>query len=98
MMTAKTPPRDPEIDRLLDRIGRDGVPLPPQAILAAVAEPCWGATRAIHDWRTYVPPSVRETWDSLPLYARLCIYETAELMALDEDVGASMVTGPADGP
>jgi hypothetical protein len=36
---------------------------------------------------------MREEWDVLPLAARLCVFETAELAALEEDAGASMITG-----
>ena len=34
-------------------------------------------------------------WSSLPLTARLCVFETAELVALDTELGAAMVTGTA---
>lgn len=85
-----------DVDRLITRMRNEGVPLPREAILAAVREPNWEATRTRHDWRTHVPYAVRAAWWSLPLTARLCIFETAELAALAEDVGDVMVTGPTD--
>lgn len=94
MTTAKELGRDAEVDRLLARIGDDGVPLPPPAVLVAVEEPSWSDVRGTHDWRRYVPPSVREAWSSLSLCARVCVFVTAELVALEEAVGAPMVTGP----
>jgi len=84
-----------DADRLLAMMISDGVPLPRSAILDAVQQPRWAAAGGVHDWRKYVPPSMREVWDSLPLPARLCVFETAELTALDEEVGAAMVTGAA---
>jgi hypothetical protein len=85
-----------DIERLLARIREEGVPLPRDAVLAAVEEPRWETTREYHDWRRHVPPAVRTAWSHLPLRARLCIFETAELMALDEAEGAAMITGPED--
>lgn len=85
-----------DVDRLISRMRSEGVPLPRETILAAVREPNWEATRTRHDWRSHVPYAVRAAWWSLPLTARLCIFETAELAALAEDVGGVMVTGPAD--
>jgi hypothetical protein len=35
---------------------------------------------------------MRMEWDLLPLVTRLCVFETAELAALEEDAGTSMVT------
>lgn len=93
MTTAEELGRGGEVDRLLARIRKDGVPLPPHAVLDAVEEPSWSDARGSHDWRRHVPPSVQEAWRSLSLCARLCVFETAELAALEEDVGASMVTG-----
>jgi hypothetical protein len=84
---------EPEIHRLLSRMSADGVLLAPDAILAAVERPCWERPRSGCDWRTYIPPSVRSEWDVLPLVTRLCVFATAELIALDEDPGTSMVTG-----
>lgn len=86
---------DSEVLRLLDGINADGIPLAPRAILDAVEQPHWEATRRIHDWRSHVPPTLRQDWEALPLTTRLCVFETAELAALDEDVGVAMVTGPA---
>jgi hypothetical protein len=83
----------PEIEQLLSRMEADGVPLVPAAILDAVEHPCWEATRRPRDWRVYVPPSMRSDWDALPLVARLCVFEMAELVAMEEDPGASMITG-----
>jgi hypothetical protein len=83
---------EPQIDRLLERMTTEGVPLGPDAILEAVEHPGWEATRHARDWRTYVPQSMRLEWAMLPLVARLCVFETAELAALEEDAGASMVT------
>lgn len=98
MTTAEEFGRNGEVDRLLARIGKDGVPLSPHAVLAAVEEPSWSDARGPHDWRRYVPPSVQEAWSSLSLCARLCVFETAEMAALEEEVGAPMVTGPPAEP
>jgi hypothetical protein len=85
-----------DVGRLLTRMREEGVPLPAETIVAVVEEPNWEATRTRHDWRSHVPGTVRAAWDSLPLAARLCIFETAELAALEEEGGTPMVTGPAD--
>ncbi len=85
---------DPEAERFLARMREDGLLEDPDAILDAVEAPDWQASRGVHDWRNYVPPSIREAWPSLPLVTRLCIYETTELVALAEQVGDPMVTGP----
>jgi len=83
------------IERLIAEMKRDGMPLSGTAVREAVEHPHWEAASPARDWRAYVPPSVRRGWGSLPLTARLCVFETAELMALSQDVGATMVTGPA---
>ena len=76
----------------LSRMAADGVPLAPGAILDAVQRPCWEKAGRGSDWRTHVPPSVRSEWEALPLVARLCVFETAEIIALDDPPGTSMVT------
>jgi ubiquinone/menaquinone biosynthesis C-methylase UbiE len=94
-MTQTTEVEGPELTAFVSRIQADGVPLEPRAILEAVDHPAWEATAGARDWRNYVPPSTRKAWDVLPLVARLCVFETAELAALEEDAGTSMVTGPS---
>jgi ubiquinone/menaquinone biosynthesis C-methylase UbiE len=96
-MTVPAPPAEPEITKLVSRMRADGVPLGPEAILEAVERPRWDATGAVRDWRNYVPRSMRGAWSGLPLVARLCAFETAELAALDEDAGTSMLTGSSTG-
>jgi hypothetical protein len=93
-MTSTRRAAEPEVTRFLSLIKADGVPLSPEAILDAVERPHWEATGGARDWRSYVPASMRSDWNVLPLIARLCVFETAELVALDEDAGASMITGP----
>jgi hypothetical protein len=82
-----------EVERLLTGMELDGVPLGREAVIDAVEHPHWETTRHGRDWRAYVPRSMREEWGELPLAARLCVFETAELAALEEDAGASMITG-----
>lgn len=94
-MRRSVPGGEGELERLLAGLRRDGVPLPAAAVLQAIRDPHWETTRSAHDWRAYVPPSVRQAWRSLPVAGRLCVFETAELVALAEDAGAAMVTGPA---
>lgn len=86
------------IERVVAEMKADGVPLSGTAVLQAVEEPHWEAVRGARDWRTYIPPSVRQGWDSLPLPTRLRVFEIAELAALDEDVGATLATGRRTGP
>jgi hypothetical protein len=98
-MSTENPVLGAEADRLLSGMAADGVPLGRVAILDVVEHPHWSAATRARDWRSHVPPSLRGDWDVLPLIARLCVFETAELAALSEDAGASMVTGSggADG-
>lgn len=63
-------------------------------ILTVVAAPRWERARIRHDWRNHVPPSVRAVWATLSLEARLCTYETAELIALDGWVRRRSVRSP----
>jgi hypothetical protein len=88
-------PEKAVIEQLIFEMNGDGIPLSATAILRAVQHPRWEAATTAHDWRAYVPPTVRRGWDSLPLAGRLCVFETAEMVALNEEVGAAMVTGPA---
>ncbi len=85
------------VGRVIAEMKEDGVPLSETAVLQAVEEPHWEATGSVHDWRAYVPPSVRRGWESLPVATRLRVFEVAELVALGEETGAPMVTGPAGG-
>jgi hypothetical protein len=85
---------DKEAARLMGGMKRDGIPLSEREVLEAVEDPRWEAAGGVRDWRVYVPGSVRGRWGFLPLPARLCVFETAELMALSQEVGAAMVTGP----
>lgn len=94
-MRPGVPEDETELARLMVGMRRDGVPLPAAAVLQAIRDPRWETTRSAHDWRAHVPPSVRRAWPCLPVTGRLCVFETAELAALAEDVGAAMVTGPA---
>jgi hypothetical protein len=91
-----TAARDSEPERLIARMQTEGVALTRDTILDVVQAPRWDATRSRHDWHTHVPPAVRAVWPTLPLEARLCIFETAQLAALREEGGATMITGPAD--
>jgi len=82
----------PEIDRLLAGMAADGIPLERDAILHAVEHPRWETPRRGRDWRAHVPRSMRAEWGELSLATRLCVFEAAELAALEEDPGASMIT------
>ena len=97
VMTAPALPAEPEITELVSRMRADGIPLGPEAILEVVERPHWEATGGLRDWRNYVPVSMRSAWNGLPLMARLCAFETAELVALAEDAGTSMLTGSSTG-
>ncbi|MEJ2504289.1 MAG: hypothetical protein P8177_13410 [Gemmatimonadota bacterium] len=81
--------------RLIAAMQRDGVPLEEAAVMEEVEHPHWERARGHRDWRAHVPRSLREAWGSLPLGTRLCVFETAELTALEEHQGAVMITGPA---
>lgn len=83
------------IDRLIAEMNEDGIRLSGTAVLRAVSDPHWESVRGGHDWRAYIPPSVRRCWADLPVATRLRVFEVAELVALAEDSGATMVTGPA---
>ena len=95
MIQAKIHP-DSYLLALCTRIAADGVPLPPAAMIDAVVVPHWTTARPRHDWRTYVPPLVRQEWETLPIALRLYLFEMAELAALAEEHGAAMVTGPQE--
>jgi hypothetical protein len=88
--------REPDARRLIAAMRGDGVPLDETSVMDAVEHPRWEKTRGRRDWRAHVPRSLRHTWESLPLATRLCVFETAELTALEEEEGAVMVTGPAN--
>lgn len=88
-------PEDPRVAMALSRIRRDGILSPAQDILATVRDPHWERGLLAHDWRRHVPPTMRDVWDSLPLHTRLCVYESAEFSAMEEDLDSAMVTGPA---
>ena len=87
----------PRVRRALERIREDGILRPDEDILATVHDPRWDRPMLAHDWRRHVPPPMRDIWDTLPLHTRLCVYESAEFSALDEDAGTAMVTGPGTG-
>ena len=80
------------VDRLLAEMRDDGVPLQGTAVLDAVEHPRWDRMGGMRDWRFYVPPSMRRVWHALPLTTRLRLFEIAELVALEEDAGAPMIT------
>jgi hypothetical protein len=40
----------------------------------AIDDPSWSECGPVHDWRKYVPDSVVDAWDSLPLETRLIVY------------------------
>lgn len=84
-----------EARRRIAAMQGDGVPLDETSVMEAVEHPRWERTRGHRDWRAHVPRSLRDTWGSLPLGTRLCVFETAELTALEEEQGAVMITGPA---
>lgn len=88
---------DPRVRRALERIRQDGILRADEDILATVRDPRWDRPMLAHDWRRHVPPPMRDVWDTLPLHTRLCVYESAEFSALDEDAGTAMVTGPGAG-
>ena len=62
-------------------------------VLATLEDPRRDRPFLSHDWRRHVPPALRDTWDTLPLDTRLCVYESAELSAMDEDSDSVMVAG-----
>lgn len=88
------PGQEAAVSRILERLRTDGVPFSSRAILTAVEDPLWDAAGALHDWRSYIPPAVREEWSELPLTSRLCLFETTELLALAEQLPTTFVTGP----
>jgi hypothetical protein len=61
--------------RLLAAMRRDGVALEEATVMEAVEHPNWERATGSHDWRANVPRSLRETWESLPLSTRLCVFE-----------------------
>ena len=85
---------DTKVLRALERIRRDGILRPPEDILATVDDPRWDRAFLAHDWRKHVPPTMRDVWDTLPLHTRLCVFESAEFSAMEEDLDSAMVTGP----
>lgn len=87
-------PQNPHIARILARIRQDGILFSPEEMLEVVQRPHWNRDGAAHDWRRHVPPAVRDQWNDLTLFTRLCVFETAERAAMDEAIGATMVTGP----
>lgn len=84
---------DSKAQRALERIRADGVLRPAEDIVATVDHPHWDRAFLAHDWRKHVPPTMRDIWDTLPLHTRLCVYESAEFSAMEEDVDSTMVTG-----
>lgn len=85
---------DPRVRRALERIHRDGILRPAEDILSSVDAPHWERALHAHDWRRHVPPTMRDIWNTLPLHTRLCVYETAEFSAMEEDTDSAMLTGP----
>lgn len=85
-------------ERRLAMVQADGVPLSRDRIVQEVMDPHWETVRPVRDWRRYVPGTLRADWARLPLEARLCAFEVAELVALEEDVGAPMLSGVAGAP
>ena len=88
---------DPRVRTALTRIRQEGILRPSGEILDAVEDPHWDSPFLAHDWRRHVPPALRDTWDTLPLDTRLCVYESAEFSAIDEDSDSVMVTEPGLG-
>ena len=86
---------DCAVHEMITRLQADGIPMQGGAILDAVARPHGEEGCRERDWRRYVPEGLRRDWHALPLEARLCAFEVAELVALDEPVGAPMLTGDA---
>lgn len=89
-----TPIDDPRVEKALGRIRATGILRPPEDIVATVQDPHWDRAFLAHDWRRHVPPTMREIWDTLPLSTRLCVYESAEYTAMEEDMDSAMLTGP----
>ena len=83
-----------QIGEMLARISSGRVPLAPDAILRQVEQPCWETAARSSDWRTYIPQAMREDWARLSLTSRLYAFEAAELAALEEAVGISLVSRP----
>lgn len=88
-----TQARPHDLDRILSSIRSDGILQAPDVILAAVERPDWGLIPTAHDWREHVPPGLRDAWETLSMETRLCVFEAAEAMATEGDVGNAMVTG-----
>lgn len=88
---------NPRVRIALDRIHRDGILRPSDEILATVEDPHWERPFRAHDWRRHVPPTMRDTWNTLPLDTRLCVYESAEFSAMDDGADSVMLGGPGPG-
>jgi hypothetical protein len=85
---------DTRVELALSRIRLDGVLTPADDIVETVERPHWERAMFAHDWRRHVPPALREIWSTLPLHTRLCVFESAEFSAMEEDATSVMVTGP----
>ena len=36
----------------------------------------------IHDWRAYIPDTVRAVWNEIPMVAKVCVIQTGEKAAV----------------
>lgn len=79
-----------QVASMIARIAGGRVRLAPDAILRQVEQPSWETAARSSDWRTYIPPAMREDWQRLPLTTRLYAFEAAELAALEEGPGTSL--------
>ncbi len=50
-----------------------------------IAVPPWDECKRTHDWKNYVPESICEVWDTLPIEAKLVCYILCKQLASNED-------------
>ena len=50
-----------------------------------LSNPKWDRADRVHDWRNYVLPEIRETWDDLSLETKVAVYAMAESQADSEE-------------
>ena len=51
----------------------------------AVKEPMWEGTVKVHDWRNYIPYSIRQIWNELTIEARIVAIVMAHTQATNEE-------------
>lgn len=80
------------LERLIRGMGDDGLVISEIPLRVTADHPDWEQSVSPREWRHHVPPAVRAAWGSLSVVTRLCVYETAEMIARDAATGAVMLT------